>query len=405
MPEQIPFSLYIHIPYCRHKCPYCDFNTYAVARIPEQEYVQALLAELDFRLSSDEWRGRRVQSIYFGGGTPSLFSSESIDVILRHISARSEIESALEVTIEANPGTVNAESLESYRKSGVNRLSLGAQSFTPGMLENLGRVHTAEETVDAVRMSRSAGFDNLSLDIIYALPGQTLEDFEYDLSQLILLSPEHISAYGLTIEQGTPFYQAYSKGGLSLPREDVEVEMMTRLNSTLEKNNYLHYEISNFAREGMYSRHNSAYWNGDDYLGLGAGAHSFVRKSAEGGISGVRWSNFAQPEMYMKRSCATGHAESWKDSVSQRDARFEFFFLGLRKIEGVSKSEYEGRFGEDVDVVYGSIINDLTRQGLLLNNNGILKLTSRGLLLADSVIENFADISYANPAESCAGNF
>lgn len=384
-----PFSLYLHIPFCVHKCPYCDFNTYAVSRIPEKEYVAALLAELDYRASQPAWQGRTIQTVFFGGGTPSLFGVAAIKRIMLAISNTFPLAESLEVSLEANPGNITEETLAGYRDAGVNRLSLGAQSLNPETLKTLGRQHTPEQVEAALASARGAGFRNINIDIMYGVPGQRLDDLENDMRMADSLGPSHISAYGLTIEKGTPFFQSVKRGVMKLPPEDLTVEMMESINHFLPAYGYERYEISNFAKPGKEARHNLAYWNGDDYLGLGAGAHSYRRRE-EGDDTPRRWSNFALPQRYIDQTTATGHAESWSEALSPEAELFELVFLGLRKIRGVSLEEFTTRFGATVQELYGSRLKMLLEQGVVCLEDGFLKLSEKGLLLADSVIEDFA---------------
>jgi oxygen-independent coproporphyrinogen-3 oxidase len=400
-----PFSIYLHIPFCSHKCPYCDFNTYAVTVVPEKDYVGALLAELDYRASLPEWNSRPVQTIYFGGGTPSLFGPQSIVKILEAISERFSYLPGLEVSIEANPGAVHGDDLSGYLAAGINRISFGAQSLNTHTLKTLGRTHAPEDVDNAMMNARRAGFDNINLDLMYGVPGQTITDLEADLAAMVELRPDHISPYGLTIEKGTPFYRGYKRGVLAPPDEETGALMMDKLGSILGGASYIHYEISNFALEDRQARHNLAYWNGDDYLGLGAGAHSFIarhkfspaadasfmaRFRASEKTAALRWSNFALPSKYMKEVTGRGQASSWQDELDLKDLIFEYFFLGLRKIAGVSISEFKNKFGLEVVQCYPSLIRVLTGQGLIKLKDDMLTLTPRGLLLADSVIENFS---------------
>lgn len=384
------FALYIHVPYCFHKCPYCDFNTYAVATIPEKEYISALLAELDFRASEKGWRGREVQTIFFGGGTPSLFSPSSIRKVISTINRLFPVSEEVEVSLEANPGTITSDSLLGFREAGINRLSIGAQSFSQESLKRLGRMHTPDQVVMGVENARSVGFRNISLDLIYGIEEQSTIDLKNDLRQALELNPDHISAYGLTIEKGTPFYSRFKKGSLKLPSEDTTLEMMEILSCDLKSAGFNRYEISNFSKPGKEARHNLAYWSCSDYLGLGAGAHSFLAKVTTQ-LTGTRWSNYALPAKYIKTAQSQGAADSWHDQLSKDDLMFEFFFLGLRKIKGVSLVEFSERFGERAETIYYPTLQLLMEQGLVLSHSGILYLTDKGLLLTDSVLEHFLE--------------
>lgn len=385
------FILYIHFPYCLHKCPYCDFNSYAVSTIPEKNYTSALLSELDYWAVSPEWKGRRLSSIYFGGGTPSLLKPESVGRMISFCRSAFQLSADAEITLEANPGTVTTESLSAFCSAGVNRLSIGAQSFKPEFLSLLGRIHSNEQTEMAVAAARVAGVKNLGLDLIYALPGQTGADLEADLQSLVRLDPQHVSAYTLTIEKGTPFSRAQKRGLLQPPADEEVADMMQYVQKFLEMRGWHHYEISNYALSGRQSRHNLGYWSGIDYLGIGSAAHSFLKCQDENGrrISAERWANQKKPEKYINQAVAHGHAESSKENLSQNDLIFEFFFLGLRKIAGVDLGEFENLFACSVDSLYGETLRSLQSQGLAQVQAGRLCLTSQGLMLADSVISSF----------------
>lgn len=386
------FAVYIHIPFCFHKCPYCDFNTYAVANLPEKEYIQALLAELDYMTTREEWHGREIKTVYFGGGTPSLLAAGSIKRLLSSLMKSFPVAADAEVSLEANPGTVTIENLRGYREAGVNRLSLGAQSFNIETLKKLGRMHTPEQVGAAFEAARAAGFNNINLDLIYGVEGQELSGLRRDLEAILTLKPEHISAYGLTIEKGTPFYTTYKKGKMKLPDEELIVQMMREIRDTLKGNSYEHYEISNFCRSGREARHNLAYWNGEDYLGLGAGAHSYS--------SPKRWSNYALPIKYMQHASATGSALSWSDTLTLESLIFEFFFLGLRKLGGVSRKDFYNRFNMHIDQIFPITLHILTEHGKLFSQGDIIRLSEEGILVADSVVESFAEIEHPDKAPS-----
>jgi len=360
--------------------------------MPEDDYISALLAELDARAATPPFAGRTIQSIYFGGGTPSILSSDAVNRLLGAIRATFDCAPGLEVSLEANPGNVTIEQLSGYVAAGVNRLSLGAQSLNSATLHALGRIHTPEQVESAVAVARQSGFKNVSLDLMFGAPGQLLCDLESDIRAAAALQPEHISTYGLTLEKGTPFYVAHRRGALKLPPDDVVADMLQRATTLLPELGYARYEISNYARPGFEARHNLAYWRRHDYLGLGAGAHSFVRSRDVGTDEyGRRWSNFAPPQRYMAAARDTGLAESWSDTVDLRGGMFEFFFLGLRTITGVSLSEFISVFGIPAHHVYGDQFRVLTGHGLLQVGPDVVRLTPAGLMVADSVIENFAE--------------
>lgn len=381
-----PFSLYIHIPYCFHKCPYCDFNSYAVTQAPEEDYVRALLSELDYRAQQNEWVGRKVKTIFFGGGTPSLFAPRSIKSIIDFVCRTFPVDGSVEITLEANPGTVTIENLIGYRSAGINRISFGAQSFSPQVLKSLGRVHSPQDTDMAVVHAREAGFSNISLDLIHGVPGQSIAEFGRDLRHILDLEPEHISSYGLTFEKGTEFYAQYKKGRLVPPSDDNLVAMYEEQIRVFLQAGFLHYEVSNFALPGREAKHNLNYWAGHDYLGLGAGAHSMVNMSAG---KRIRWCNVALPATYIERASAFGYADSWSDTLGVKEIMFEFFFLGLRRAEGVNLSSFKSQFGFTVESAYPGIVEVLTQGNFLEIDQGQLHLTKKGLLVADSVISNF----------------
>lgn len=387
-----PFSIYIHIPYCHQKCPYCDFNTYAVSSAPETDYTSALLAELDWKAAQEDWAGRPVQTIYFGGGTPSIFSTKSIKRILSVISQLFPTLDDIEISLEANPGTVSTDNLSGYRDAGVNRISFGGQSFNNDILKTLGRLHTPDQVEAAVESARVAGYRNMSMDLIYGVPNQTVSDLRTDALKCIELELPHVSGYSLTIEKGTPFYQSYKRGILKPAKDEIVLEMMHELTDVLSGGGLERYEISNFAMPLKEARHNLAYWNGDDYLGLGAGAHSFISYAdkKDPAAFGKRWSNYALPQRYMESATTIGSAESWSETVDRSGSMFEFFFLGLRKTAGVSLDRFQDLFGESAETLYGELFEILLHEKLLEREGQFIRLSRRGTELADSVIENFA---------------
>lgn len=387
-----PFSLYLHVPFCQQKCPYCDFNTYAVATVPEREYLAALASELDHRAVLPEWRQRTVQSIYFGGGTPSLLSPSGVRRTVRHILQLFPGSEALEVSLEANPNNLSLEQLAGYHDAGVNRISFGAQSFDGEILKRLGRAHTPEQIETAVGLARQAGIENINIDLMFGTPGQKLEQLQHDLMEVARLEVPHVSAYGLTIEKGTPFFNSYRKGHLALPRESLVLEMMRRITLELRGCGLSQYEISNYSMPGSEARHNMAYWNGDDYLGLGAGAHSFSAASGSGFGFGRRWANTALPAKYIELASAHGKAESWHEELDVKSAVFEYFFLGLRKIAGVSIRKFEQRFGCSMFDIFPTSLEALKTGALLKQQGDTLALTEKGLYIADSVFECLASV-------------
>jgi len=381
-----PFSLYVHIPYCLSKCPYCDFNSHVVAEIPEQAYVDALLSELAHYGESEEWRGRTAQSIFFGGGTPSTFKPESIGKLLAWVAATFPIEGDCEITLEANPGTVDSAKFLGYRDAGINRISLGVQSFQPRLLKFLGRIHGVEEAKSALEIVQRAKFDSFSLDLIYANPGQTIDELAEDLDTALAFQPPHLSAYNLTFEEGTPFHHEYRAGHMSSLSEDAEIAMAELIETKLAAAGLLRYEISNYARPKSHSRHNSNYWRGGDYLGLGAGAHSYRRNPDH--RTGRRWSNEKNPAKYMAQIGQAHKAIADLEEIDRNKAAAEFMFLGLRMIEGISPVVFRERFGEFPWEAFPRI-KDLIEATLLEVKHGFLRLTKKGLLVANSIFVEF----------------
>jgi len=379
-----PFALYVHVPWCRHVCPYCDFNVYAAAEPPERPYVEAVAAELRAWAARAEWRGRRAKTVYLGGGTPSLLSPGAIATVLEAVARAFGIADGAEVTLEANPGTVTRERLAGYRAAGVNRLSLGAQSFHAGHLRALGRDHGAADVRAAMEAARAAGFANLSLDLIFAVPGQTLADWEDDLGAALALAPEHVSAYALTYEPGTPFHAWRASGRLRPVDEDGEAAMAERTVERLAAAGYERYEISSFARPGFAARHNTSYWDGSDYLGLGAGAHSFSAEPAPG----RRWANERRPERYLAATRERGTAVATEERLSPAQARGEFCFTGLRQAAGVDLVRFRRRFGVALRTAFPHV-ERLIADGLVEASGDRIRLTARGFRYDDTVAASF----------------
>lgn len=380
-----PFSLYIHIPYCDSKCPYCDFNSYAAKRWPEADYCAALIRELEAYAEEPTWREGELRSVFFGGGTPSLFDPGSIGGLLAAVSRlwpdRGE---PVEITLEANPGTVDRAKLAGFRAAGINRISFGVQSFHPQHLERLGRIHSAAQAIAAIGLAREAGFTNLNFDLIFAVPDQTVEEWEADLEMAVALAPDHISAYSLTYEDGTAFGAQRRSGQIAPVPEEVEVAMFTGTQVRLAEAGFAQYEISNYARPGRECRHNLNYWRTGPYLGVGAGAHAF-------GIAptpGRRWSNEKSPPRYLERVGADGHARVTEELLTVEQARGEFVFLGLRCRDGFDGAAFAARFDADFCAAFPHAAT-FVRDGFLESSAGRWRLTDRGLLFADSIFATF----------------
>ncbi len=389
-----PFSLYVHLPYCVRRCSYCDFNTYAAAHVPEERYAEALRRELTFAANRPEWQGRRISTVFFGGGTPSLFSPAVLGSLLETFDRLFGIEADAELTLEANPGSFEgsaAERLAGFRRAGFNRISLGAQSFNARHLATLDRIHSPHDTIAAVDAARAAGFDNLSCDLISAIPGQTLKEWCADLEHALALGPDHVSAYSLTYEEGTPMTGMVKAGLVQPADEDLELEMFRATRSRLSTAGFEHYEISNFARPGRASRHNLAYWTWRDYLALGAGAHGFAgvqsHEKAATTSWGRRYANQRLPETYMSAKPGAWHAS--EESLTREMAIAEYLMVGLRLLEGISRSRFVELFGVALAEA-APRASELRDAGLLIDDGDRIRLSERGLELCDAVIVRIA---------------
>ena len=376
--------LYLHIPFCQRKCDYCAFVSMQSSQHAIDAYVETLLGEMGLA-HAEYGAGAGLDSIYLGGGTPSLLSPHQVARLLEHTSLLFGWTIQPEITLEANPGTVDIQRLAGFRAAGVNRLSLGVQSFDDSMLANLGRIHTAQQVLETVSAAREAGFDNLGLDLIHGLPGQTLEMWRNDLLQALRCEPEHISVYGLTIEEGTPFSHSYPAGSPLLPDEDVSADMFEVADATLTAAGHEHYELANYAHPGFRSRHNSGYWKRDGYLGLGIASHSFLRK----GTYGVRFSTTMDMEDYAAAISSGKLPHRDMTHLSQEDAMAEFMFLGLRLAEGIMIREFEDNFGVSPLDVYAPTFEMLTKAGLIMVDAKRVRLTLAGMLLSNQVFSRF----------------
>jgi len=357
---------------------------YAARRWPEEQYVDALCAEFRHYVTQPPWRGQEIETIYFGGGTPSLFAPASIAQFLKCVADYCHIAPQAEITLEADPASVSYEKLVGYHTIGINRLSFGVQSFQPELLKTLGRLHTVDDVHNSLSWVRAVRFRNLSLDLIFAVPGQTLDMLADDLSQTVAYSPAHLSTYCLTYEERTPFFSMREKGRLRPVSEDDEVGMYALVQERCKRAGYDHYEISSFARPGFTSRHNANYWRGVNYLGLGAGAHSYANEPGWG----KRWSNERHPRRYMDRVLTNGAARSGEETLTREQAIGEFMFLHLRQLDGLLPADFTGRFGVGLHETFPHV-GTLVADGLLTREEGRLRLSERGLFLADSVFASF----------------
>jgi oxygen-independent coproporphyrinogen-3 oxidase len=378
------FALYVHVPWCRHVCPYCDFNVYASATPPERDYTATLVREIDAWAALPPFAGRRVATVYLGGGTPSLFSAEAIGRVLEAIARAFGVAPDAEITLEANPGTVTTDGLGEFRAAGVTRLSLGVQSFAPRLLRTLGRDHTPDDSRTALDAARAAGIENVSLDLIFAVPGSTPADWASDLDQAITLAPAHVSAYALTFEERTPFHAWRATGRLRGVDEDDEATMAEHTAARLPAAGYARYEISSWARPGRASAHNQRYWDGSHYLGIGAGAHSF---DASPGAA-RRWSNARDPRAYAAAVAAAGTAIADERRLDVAEARSDFVFTGLRRIVGVDGAAFADRFGVGLADAFPHVAG-LVYDRLVEWQERRLRLTARGLRFADTVAATF----------------
>lgn len=377
-------ELYIHIPFCVKKCAYCDFLSAPATENTIEEYVDALIKEIEVCGRSVV---QQISTVFIGGGTPSILTEEQISRIMKSLREHFILQDDAEITIEANPGTVTENKLMTYRQCGINRISFGLQSTVDKELQLLGRIHTFRQFVDNFKLARKCGFDNINVDLISAIPGQKRESWEQTLRDVIALSPEHISAYSLIIEEGTPFAKQYGpgcKGEAMLPCEVDEREMYHLTDVLLKEAGYHRYEISNYAKPGKECRHNLGYWERTPYLGLGLGAASLTERE-------VRYHNVTDLKTYMEHSANLHMLRTDIEELSETEAMEEFIFLGLRKMEGISLSEFEAAFGKTLQECYGKGIDKMTRQGFLEEKQGSLRLTQAGIDVSNQV---FAEILY-----------
>ena len=394
----------MHIPFCETKCPYCDFNTYARIESLMPAYIKSLRREIT------QWGamlGRpKVHTVFFGGGTPSYLPSEDFVAVLSEIHQAFQVESDAEITLEANPGDFDKAKLTAYLEAGANRLSIGVQSLDDRLLSLLGRRHDAAQAVSAYRLAREAGFENVSVDLMYGLPHQTLDDWTATVERAAALEPEHLSMYCLTLEKGTPMEQWVKAGTMPEPDGDLAADMYVVAEEKMEALGYRHYEISNWAKQGLESRHNLAYWRNDAYLGVGPGAHSY--------LNGMRFANLRPPKEYVRlmESASTSKAVGVLDEAAVRSVRVvdsvevigrrlemaETMMMGLRLDTGVGEEAFARRFGSAMEKAYGPEMAELTQDGLVERADGALRLTARGRLLGNRVFSRF----FAETADSTA---
>ncbi len=377
-------ELYIHIPFCVKKCAYCDFLSAPAKKEERESYVRALIKEIDHYKKLSEFY--TISTIFIGGGTPSLLEAEQIVRILNKINETFTVAKNAEISMEMNPGTLKPGALQGYREAGVNRVSFGLQSANEKELKLLGRIHTWEDFQEAYEEARSVGFDNINVDLISSIPGQTLSSWEETLKKVAELSPEHISAYSLIIEEGTPFYERYGEGKegeKDLPEEETERAIYKGTKEILSEFGYERYEISNYAREGYACRHNLGYWERKEYLGFGIGAASLMEE--------VRWSNIRDIETYIKNAengCIEANQEA-REVLTLQERIEEFLFLGLRKMEGISLEEYEDTFGKSIFDDYEKVIRKLEKENLIKVEKDRMFLMEKGIDVSNYVFVEF----------------
>jgi len=373
-------SLYLHIPFCHTRCHYCDFNTYAGILPLREPYVRALIAEIELagKLAQlADGTPRRSRTIFFGGGTPSLLTVEQITRLLNACHKAFAVDELAEITLEANPGTLSREQLAGLHTAGVNRLSIGSQSFDAELLKTLGRIHSPREIVQALHNARAAGFTSINLDFMFGLPGQTMRHWQETLDQALALRPEHFSLYSLIIEEGTPFYTWTSEGRITPGDEDLCADMYEYADERLQVEGYENYEISNWSLPGHQSRHNLTYWQNLPYLGMGAGAHSF--------FGGKRFSNLLDPQEYIDQLKKQHRPEAGCETIDRVQEMTETAFLALRTAQGLHLPTFEERFAEPFTHFVGERLRVVEEAGLLEQGQDWLRLSKRGRLLGNEV--------------------
>ena len=368
-------SLYVHIPFCKQKCFYCDFKSYAGIEELENDYIDALILEI-----RNKCKGYLIKTLFIGGGTPSYLSENNLSKLLKELNKLSFLDDA-EKTIECNPGTLSDEKIKIIKENNMNRISKGLQTTKNNLLKNIGRIHTIEEFKANYKRVRELGIENINIDIMFGLPNQSLEDYKETLEDIVKLNPEHISAYSLIIEEGTYFYKLYEENKLNVPNEDDERRMYEITKEILEDNNYKQYEISNYAKEGRECRHNKVYWELDEYIGVGVSASSFIDEK--------RIKNIDNIKEYIERINSNIDVSESIVANSLKEDMEEFMFLGLRMIEGVSIDKFKDKFSKDINDVYGEIINKNKKLGLLDEKNGRIYLTDKGIEVSNWVMSEF----------------
>jgi len=372
--QKKPTSAYVHIPFCTQICYYCDFSKVFIKNQPVDSYLEHLLEEFQ------SYDIQKLRTLYIGGGTPTALSASQLEVLLDGLTKNLDLSALEELTIEANPGDLDADKIAVLKNSAVNRVSLGVQTFDDKMLKKIGRSHLEKDIYENIDRLKLAGFDNISIDLIYALPGQTMEQVKDNVAKAIGLDIPHMSLYSLILENHTVFMNRMRRGKLPLPKEELEAEMFEYIIVELERVGFEHYEISNFSKPGFESRHNLMYWDNAEYYGIGAGASGYV--------NGVRYKNHGPIRHYLS-AVEEGNARITEEHLSQKEQMEEEMFLGLRKKSGVSMARFEEKFGRSFDGLYGEIVKDLVQQGLMQLDGDRVRMTKRGLFLGDTVAERF----------------
>ena len=372
--QKKPTSAYVHIPFCTQICYYCDFSKVFIKNQPVDSYLEHLLEEFQ------SYDIQKLRTLYIGGGTPTALSASQLEVLLKGLTKNLDLSVLEELTIEANPGDLDADKIAVLKNSAVNRVSLGVQTFDDKMLKKIGRSHLEKDIYENIDRLKLAGFDNISIDLIYALPGQTMEQVKENVAKAIGLDIPHMSLYSLILENHTVFMNRMRRGKLPLPKEELEAEMFEYIIAELERAGFEHYEISNFSKHGFESRHNLMYWDNAEYYGIGAGASGYV--------NGVRYKNHGPIRHYLS-AVEEGNARITEEHLSQKEQMEEEMFLGLRKKSGVSMVRFEEKFGRSFDGLYGEIVKDLVQQGLMQIEGDRVRMTKRGLFLGDTVAERF----------------
>ncbi|MBQ2643146.1 MAG: oxygen-independent coproporphyrinogen III oxidase [Eubacterium sp.] len=375
-------EIYIHIPFCAKKCDYCDFLSAPCDDETVNRYVEALKYEIE--CARDEIKEYLVDTIFIGGGTPSILEGKQITSVLETLKNCANISDDAEITIECNPGTVDESKLKTLFAAGINRISLGLQSANDDELKSIGRIHTYDEFLESYNIARECGFNNINVDLMSALPGQTKETYVESLKKVAALNPEHISAYSLIVEDETPLEARVSNGEVDLPDEDTEREMYYATKDVLEKSGYHRYEISNYAKEGFECRHNIGYWKRVDYMGFGIGAASLVKNE--------RYNNISELNKYIAVMDEFSDVSSIRENVQKlsiQEQMEEFMFLGLRMIDGISKTDFENCFGKSIDEVYGDVVRKEEQTGNLICEKDRIRLSDKGIDISNIVLAKF----------------